>query len=166
LAITDSLTLITALAWLDFEFDDYANGQCTQIVRIQTGATDCAYDGLTNQYVADYSGTITFDYQTNLTSSLNFQSSLDLMLTGDYHPTQNIDPILEQDGFTKINLRLALADANDRWQLALIGKNLTGEEIITYANDTPLSANLGQSVGHYAFVEPERTIAVQGVYNF
>jgi outer membrane receptor protein involved in Fe transport len=50
--------------------------------------------------------------------------------------------------------------------VALVGKNLTDEETISYANDTPLAANLAQSVGYYALVDPGRTIAIQGTYRF
>ena len=59
-----------------------------------------------------------------------------------------------------------MSSIDDTWEIALVGKNLTDEDIITYTNDTPLSANLVQSVGFYGFVEPPRAFTVQGTYRF
>lgn len=170
-AMTDHLTLIGALAFLDFEFNDYANGQCTQAVRIarlleDNTSRDCSYDGLTNQYVADYSGSFTLDYGRSLTSSLDFNSALDVIFTSEYHPTQNLDASVQQGGYTKFNFRTSIANSDGDWEVAILGKNLTDEKVVTYAADAPLSSNLVQSVGHYGFVEPGRTIALQGTYNF
>lgn len=165
-AATDNLTLSGALAWLDFEFQDYPNGQCTQLQRIVGGVPTCDYEGLTNQYVADFSGSLTADYTREVGDSLLLRTSLDLVFTTDYNPSQNLDPLMEQDGYQKLNLRIALADEEAGWEIALLGKNLTDEKVITYANDTPLAANLTQSVGHYTFLESPRTIAVQGSFSF
>lgn len=165
-ALTESFTLSGAVSWLDFEFDDYENGQCTQLQRIQTGQSSCSYDGLTNQYVADFSGVVTLDYETDIGDSLVFNTTLDAVFTTEFNPSQNLDPLIEQDGYTKLNLRIGVADYDGTWEVALITKNLTDEDIITYANDTPLSSNLAQSVGHYAFVEPGTTYALQATYNF
>jgi len=165
-AITDDLSLTAALAWLDFEFRDFPDGQCTQTVRIIEETDLCDYQGLTNQYVADVTGFVGFNYLKEVSSKIKIGATLDLLYSSDYNPSQNLDPLVEQSAFTKVNARLAIMDVSERWELALLGKNLSDEDIITYANDTPLSANLTQSVGHYAFIEPPRTVAVQFKYRF
>ncbi len=164
--VTDALTLSGSIAWIDFEFDDYPNGQCTQFERITTSLTECDFKGKTNQYVAEWSGAVSADYLYVINDNLQLRTTLDVIYTTDYNPSQNVDPNIEQSGYEKINMRIALSDNDDTWELALVGKNLTDEEIITYANDTPLTANLGQSIGYYALVEPERTVAIQGTYRF
>jgi len=166
-AITDEFYATGALAWLDFEFDAFANGQCTQLERLTVPTrTACDYRGKSNQYVADLSGYLGLNYDADLGDSLRFSSTLDVIFTGDYNPSQNLDPIVDQQGYTKLNLRLAVSDQDDTWTLAVLAKNLTDETIITYANDTPLSANLSGSIGHYGFLEAPRTVAVQGSYRF
>jgi len=165
-AITDDLTMAASIAWLDFEFKNFPNGQCTQAERLTTGSALCDYDGFTNQYVADLTGFIGFNYMTEVSDSLKLGATLDFLYSSDYNPSQNLDPLVEQSAFTKVNARLALTDAAERWELALLGKNLTDEEIITYANDSPLSANLTGSIGHYAFIEQPRTVAVQFTYRY
>ncbi len=66
--VTERLTLSGNLAWMDFEFKDYPDGQCTQQQRIDAAnaATPdlnptCSYDGKSNQYVADWSGALALD---------------------------------------------------------------------------------------------------------
>ena len=98
--------------------------------------------------------------------SLQLRTVLDVIFTDDYNPTQNLDPLAEEDGYTKLNARVAVSDPNDTWEVALVGRNLTDEEIVSYANDTPLAANLFQTIGHYAIIERERTVAIQGLYRF
>ncbi len=165
-AITDDLSLTGSLAWLDFEFKNFPNGQCTQAERLATDTTLCDYEGFTNQYVADLTGFVGLNYLKEISSKLKFGAALDLLYSSDYNPSQNLDPLVEQRAFTKVNARLAIMDVSERWELALLGKNLTDKTIVTYANDTPLAANLSGSIGHYAFVEQPRTIAVQFKYRY
>lgn len=170
-ALTENITTTGALAWLDFEFDKFPDGQCTQLERIIADINDsnqrsCDYSGKTNQYVADISGYIGVNHQLSLGDALRLASTLDVVYTSSYNPSQNLDPLVEQDGYAKVNLRVALSDADDVWELAILAKNLTDEQIITYANDTPLSANLARSIGHYGFLESPRTVAIQGSYRF
>lgn len=169
--LTESLTLIGSLAFLDFEWENFENGQCTQSQRLtDTSGQDplfCDYDGESNQYVADWSGAITADYRQPIADALMFTAILDVIFTDDYSPTQNLDPVIDQDGYAKVNARLALGGIDGDWEVALIGRNLTDEEIVTYANDTPLAASaIYQTTSYYGFVERERNIAIQGTYRF
>ncbi len=165
-AATENLTLSGSLALLDFEFDEYPNGQCTQLVRITTGNDLCDYSGMTNQYVADVTGFLSADYQMPISDRLFANMVMDIVYSSEYNPSQNLDPNVEQDGYTKLNLRLSLSDIDDTWEVSLLGKNLTDEEVITYVNDTPLAGSLSQSIGYYGFIEPPRTLAIQGTYRF
>ena len=168
--LTENFTVLGSIAFLDFEFDDFDGGQCTQAVRIERTldgdpATDpnapCDAKGDTNQYVADYSGNLTLDYTSSLSGGVELNSALDFVFTDDYNPSQNVDKAIEQDGYTKINWRLSLGEPQ-KWEVALLVRNITDEEIITYANDVPLAANLSQTTGYYAFVEEGKTTTLQG----
>ncbi|MBB3046241.1 outer membrane receptor protein involved in Fe transport [Litorivivens lipolytica] len=170
LAITEKLMMTGALAFLDFEFTDFKNGQCNH-VQVRNGQDPdgdrlCDFTGETNQYVADFSGNIGLVYTTPVADSLEFRGGLDIVFTDDYNPTQNLDPTQEQDGYAMINGRLALSDFEDGWELALVGKNLTDEEVVNYANDTPLANSIFGSVNHYGFVARPRSIGLQAVYRW
>jgi outer membrane receptor protein involved in Fe transport len=168
-ALTDNLMMGAALAFLDFEFTDFEKGQCYQGQtpdQITPTARYCDYKGKTNQYVADYSGNVTFTYTREFGDALELRAGTDFVFTDDYNSSQNLDPSQEQDGYVKVNARLAIADVKSGWELALIGKNLTDEDVISYSNDVPLANSSFGSIGHYAFVERPRSVAVQASYRW
>ena len=166
IALTEALSVSAAIAWLDFEFTDFKNGQCFQQQDDPEDDGLCDFTGQTNQYVADYSGNISLNYRRSVTQTLEFSGALDVVFSDDYNPTQDLDPRMLQDGYKKVNLRLALADINAGWEAALIGKNLTDEVVITYANSMSLANSIFGSVGHYAFIERPRSIAAQFSYRW
>ena len=87
--------------------------------------------------------------------------------TDDYNPTQNLDPALQQEGYAVYNIRLALLDDVDgKWEIALMGRNITDEKIISYANDVPLSTGLFGTQTSYGFVQRTESWALQTQYNF
>lgn len=168
-AITDNLLMTGALAFLDFEFTDFENGQCYQGQTPDStvsGVDYCDYKGMSNQYVADYSGNVGLVYTKAFGDAMEFRAGTDFTFTDDYNSSQNLDPSQEQDGYVKVNMRVAVSDLNAGWEVALIGKNLTDEDVISYSNDTPLANSTFQSIGHYAFVERPRSVAVQVAYRW
>ena len=169
MALTENLMMTGALAFLDFEFTEFANGQCYQGQAVDyevDGNPYCDYKGKTNQYVADYSGNLTFVYTTMLSKDLEFRGGADFVFTGAYNSSQNLDPSQEQDAYIKANLRLSLADVAAGWDAAILVKNLTDETTISYSNDTPLSNSTFGSIGHYGFIDPPRTTALQVTYRW
>ncbi len=165
--LTESLTLLGAIAFLDFEFTDYPNGQCNQgEAPTSIDGINCDYKGKTNQYVADWSGNLGLDYFTTLGSQLELRSTLDVIFTDDYNPSQTLDPVLDQSGYTKVNARIALSDTDSVWEVALVGKNLTDEDIMTYGNATPLAFSTFGAKSRYTFYERDRSVALQGTYRF
>lgn len=165
-ALTDSLTLSGALALLDFEFTKFENGQCFQQQPEPDGDGLCDFTGKTNQYVADYSGNLSLAYENPLANGLTVRGAFDVVFSGEYNPTQDLDPRLLQDAYYKVNLRAAIADEAAGWEFALIGKNLTDEVIITYANSMSLANSVFGAIGHYAFIERPRNIAAQFTYRW
>ena len=74
----------------------------------------------------------------------------------------DLDPATKHDSYTKYNARIALASADDKWSVALIGKNLTDEETNVWNNDVALTA----SNSYFGVPERPRSIAVQARYRF
>ena len=169
MAITEKLMMTGALAVLDFEFTEFDTGQCYQGQQADTvvdGTEYCDYKGKTNQYVADYSGNLTFVYTTMVSDDLEFRGGADIVFTGAYNSSQNLDPSQEQDAYQKLNLRMALSNVEQGWDVALLVKNATDETVISYSNDTPLASNIFGSIGHYGFIEAPRSFALQGTYRW
>jgi len=170
--VSQALTVSGALAYSDFNFDAYPGGQCfhgevpTLVVPDPSFPDQtlsfCDRKDATNQYVSDWSASLSADYITELSEGINFRATLDLLYADDYITSQNLDPRVTQDAFVKVNLRLALFDSSDSWELALLARNLTNEAVVGYANEVPLSGSVFGSFSHYGFVEPPRTVALQG----
>jgi outer membrane receptor protein involved in Fe transport len=168
MALSENIMMTGALAFLDFEFTDFENGQCyqgqTENKNPATGL--CDYKGMTNQYVADYSGNLTFVYTTMVSKDIEFRGGADFVFTGAFNSSQNLDPSQEQDAYIKANLRVSLADVTAGWDVALLVKNATDETTISYSNDTPLANSTFGSIGHYGFIDPPRTVAMQATYRW
>lgn len=170
MALTENLMMTAALAFLDFEFTEFDTGQCYQGQASDFVSADgteyCDYKGMTNQYVADYSGNISFVYTAQISDSMEFRGGADFVFTGDYNSSQNLDPSQQQDAYVKSNLRISLSHAEQGWDIALLAKNITDEQVISYSNDTPLSSNIFGSIGHYGFIERPRSVALQMAYRW
>lgn len=168
-AATENLTLSGSVAWTDFEFKDFENGQCN-FSEVQSGACGAdgtiSYDGRTNQYVADWSGRLSGDYVLPLGSSLEGRATVDLLYSDEYFPSQNLDPSTLQDSYWKVNARLALSSIDGKWEVALLGRNLTDEDVVTYSNPVPLSQSAFGVLSHFGVVEQPRNFALQASYRF
>ena len=77
--------------------------------------------GETNQYVSKYSGSISLQYERFFNPGLLLRSSVDANFNTSYHPTQNLDDELEQDGNQVYNFRIGISDIDGIWELALLG---------------------------------------------
>ncbi|GAA4088943.1 TonB-dependent receptor [Zhongshania borealis] len=163
--LTDYFSLGGAFSVMDFEFTDFENGQCRQDqAPTSSNGINCDYTGMTNQYVADWSGTFLMGFVAPITDKLGIGLGLDFVFTDKYNPSSNLDPRVEQDGFVKVNGRIGISAIDKQWELALVGKNLTDEVIIVYAADTPLSKTIFGATSHTGFLEPPRSIAMQFTY--
>jgi len=168
-AASDYLTITGGLAFTDFEFSDFENGQCyfgaTSDV-VFGGIDFCSYTGNSNQMVSDTQGNVTFDYRRPVGNNLEFSGALDVFFTSEYDASATYDPALVQDGYSMVNARIALGSETGRWQVALLAKNITDEKILTFGGDTPLSGSIFLAKSNYAFYAPGRTTTIQAIFRF
>jgi outer membrane receptor protein involved in Fe transport len=159
--VTEHLSLSASLAYLDSEFDDFKNASC----QAEDAAVDpgCTQDlsGETTQYAPEWSGSLGIRYARPITDSLEFIGQADANYTDEYYHAQDLDPEEVTDSYTEYNARLAVAQMDGRWEVALIGKNLTDETTNIYGNDIPSFTG-----AHFSFVAPPRTVAIQGILRF
>ena len=166
-ALSDHVRLNGGLSIMDFEFTDFRDGQCyfgQTGPRVQPNGL-CDYTGLSNQLVSDVSGNLAIDvdypigdYEITGLASLFYASAHDTASTKD--------PSGIQDGYAKINARIAFAPQDGPWEIALLGKNLTDEIIRTFTGDVPLAGSSFGRKTNYTFFSQGRTIALQGRVKF
>jgi iron complex outermembrane recepter protein len=164
-AATENLTIAYAAAYNDFEYKDFSTGNCYQ-GQTPDGSMPglCDYTGKTSPYAPELTANLSFDHTISLTDYLQLRSTLDFAYVDEHFISPNLDPRVIQEAYTTVNVRVAVE--SETWDLALIGKNLTDEEIRTYANNVPLSGSTFGQETYYAFIKRPMTVAVQGRYHF
>jgi iron complex outermembrane recepter protein len=166
---TPAFMLSGSLAYLDFEWKKYF-GQCyfglAPIAAGQPGAGNCNYAGASNQLAPKFTGVLGANYKWNVGDNLGLNLGVDLLHSAKYLQSLTLDPANTQSAYTKVNARLALAGADEHWELALIARNLTDKTTVSYAGDTPLAQRLFQARSYYGFVDPPRSVAIEARVKF
>lgn len=163
---TDRLLFSGAFAWTDFEFKDF-QGQCWfGRAPDAPDGINCDYSGQTNLLVPEYSGTLSAAWVDEFSNGMGFDATVDLLFSDDYLLTPHLDPRLVQDSYVRLNARVALHMPGEQWEVALVGKNLTDEVIMSSGNDTPLAGPTFGAPGFFAFIEQPRSVAIQVIWRY
>ena len=146
--------------YLDSEFTDYQDAPCYSVPP-QTPEQGCIngfqdLSGTATPYAPELSGNLSFDYQRPFSGSrLLFKTRLDLFATDSFITEATGDPENVNDSYQKIDARIALGAESGRWEVALVGRNLTDELTSQRRGNTP------GSFTHQALSDRRRTVAVQ-----
>jgi len=137
-AATDRLTLGAKFTLLDFEYKSYPNAGATAQQKI-AGIPSQDLSGRPRPYAPDASGALTISYVHPLQ---NMDLTFDALgyLSSSYYLTDPLDENLKQPGYGMLDLRVTLTHRESDWQVSLIGKNVTDEEVWVFAQDQPRSA--------------------------
>jgi outer membrane receptor protein involved in Fe transport len=157
---TEKLRLGANLAMLDGKYDDFKGAACTaeQDSEIRGGATsyeNCALndqgqavqDLSGGQLGADYSGSLTADYEHPLSNGVVWFTSADYYFSDDRFLSGDNDPIDSQEAFETVNIRTGLR--MDDWDVMIYGRNITDEIVTGGAADVP---NAGGA--HFKYLQP------------
>ena len=137
-AATDRLTLGAKFTLLDFEYESYPNAGATAQQKI-AGIPSQDLSGRPRPYAPDSSGALTISYVHPLR---NMDLTFDALgyLSSSFYLTDPLDENLKQSGYSALDLRVSLTHRESDWQVSLIGKNVTDEEVWVFAQDQPRSA--------------------------
>lgn len=138
---TDELQLRTAVGYNRARYLSFPAAPCYPG---QTPAAGCVGVGDTQ----DLSGTALVrapewsviggaTYEMALTGDINFAISGDANYTSGYWMQENQNPVSWQKGFVRLNAAMRVYQADDRWELALIGRNLTNKYYGVASADKP-----------------------------
>lgn len=173
-AITEDLTFSYSGAYLDHEFTNYEEGNCYYRQQFDTDNPDmaaryneetglCSYNGLTGQYVPEFSANTNLDYYTDITADSVLHINLNYNYSSKQNTHQNLDPVFEQDAIGRVDVNIAI-EFND-WGIELLGRNITDEKFVTYSGNSPLSGTFGADT-IYGFVAAPATWSLRAYYNF
>jgi outer membrane receptor protein involved in Fe transport len=171
-ALTDSVMLNGAFAFLDAEYDSYPDAGPTIDQQI-AGMRTQDLSGETLNFSPEFSGNVGIAYSNSLTDNLDLDLGLDVLYSDEVEIAPDNDSRVSQDSYTKVNARIALVSSDGAWSVALVGKNLTDEDTYNWVNDGTLSgAGLGLGINlmedrtYFAQFEAPRTYEIQARYNF
>ena len=171
-APTRGLTLRASLAYNHSRYENFAGAPC---YGGQTIAEGCAIVGgrpvqnLSGKPTAnapEWTGGLQADYETQPMHGLVFGASGNVHFSSSYLGGPFGNPNGRQDAYAVFDASLRVRSENGRWDVALIGKNLTNEYVLTSINDAPSSGSgTGTAAGIHSdlvgTVEPPRTVAIQ-----
>src|SRR5690606_28716268 len=136
--VTDYLTLSSDLAYLDARYVSYPGAPCTIAQTLERSPCTQDLSGGRKAYAPEWSGNVgasielpVGEYQLKIDPNLYFSSS--------YFQQASGDPLTLQDGFAKVDLRLGFGPNDGRWEMAVIGKNLTDKSTGSFRNNVPTS---------------------------
>jgi len=162
--VTDNLRIAAAFAKIDAEYDDYEGAQCVVAADGSNKNSDCV-GGRENQKGEPLERSPDQEYNINaiwskpLTNGLTLKAAGSMYYSGSYFVQPTQDPSFAvQDSYTKYDMRVALAGSNDRWEVAVNGRNLGDELVISHAYNIAGNKfnNLVQG----------RTVTLEGIYRF
>lgn len=155
--IHPSVTLSGSVAYNDAKYDSYPTAPCVYKNGVAPPA-NCVEDigGVRLPRAPKWSGALTLNVDHPLDNGMRLLADATMRGRSGTYLEENLNPKSYQEGFSKVDLRLGVVAADDRWTLALIGRNLTNEWTASHSFGTPFLAGSQTYV-----VDPGRVISIQ-----
>lgn len=172
------LTLRGTLAYNKSRYKSFQNAPCWVG---QAPAEGCTLDaagspiqdlsGKPTALAPEWVGALEANYEHNLGDRLVFGASANMRYSSDYFANPWAQPLAKQSAYTTVDASLRLRTRDSRWELAVIGKNLTNKFVAAYVQDAPSSGSgTGTAAGVRsdlaAAVNLPRTVAVQVTWKY
>jgi iron complex outermembrane recepter protein len=166
---TDHWTISASATYLDATFDNFPNAQGV------TGVIDLSGQPLRD--APKWSSSLVVAYSRPITDTLRVYGQTDLFYRSKVFTDQNLDPLLVQNAYAKINARLGIGQIDRGLSLEVWGRNLTNK--ITFGrgsapvfgavtNLLPLSGapSFPTGAARVKFVEDPRTFGATLTYRY
>lgn len=141
---------------------------------VPTGAAGALRQDLAGKPTANaprWTAALGADYSRTLMPELMVGLSLRVRYSSAYAVSPFGQPLAVQPSYVNYDASLRLAAADEQWQLALIGKNLSNNFVATSAFDqsgtgTAAGGQTGSPANQFGLFAPPRTVAVELTYRF
>ncbi|WP_067734611.1 TonB-dependent receptor [Novosphingobium naphthalenivorans] len=158
--LSDAVRFHADVSYIDAYYTRFPDGPCTLAQTLVNKSCVQDLSGKKRPYAPDWSGSAGIDISLPVGPNvLTFDPSVSF--SSSFVEQASNDPLFMQDGYAKLDARLGYGDADGRWELAVIGKNLTDKITSAVRN------NVGTSPGTiWALPEMGRSVAVQASIKF
>jgi iron complex outermembrane receptor protein len=137
-AVTKDLRLSANVAYDDAHYNTYTGVSPTQLQQL-AGQTTQNLSGRRTAFAPDWTGNLTGSYRMSLPGSYQLTTELTGFFSASYFMDGTDDPTVFQGAYARLDARMSLQSPDGHWTLALIGKNLTDRDILTFSQAFPLS---------------------------
>ena len=111
-------------------------------------------------YTSKFTGNIQAHYRIDLPDDLKIDTTVAVAGRSKYFDSDNESPTFGlQHGYAKVDLRIQLAPMDDRWHVALVGKNLAN--VLTTGSAFDLPAPITATPRAILYLDQPRNIAVE-----
>lgn len=135
------------------------------------GFTRQNLSGTTLSMAPEWTGTLGAGYERPVGGNLRFGISADARYSGSYLASGFGNPDSRQDKYVSLDASVRLGSEDDRWEVAVIGKNLTNHFYVTGVVDGPSTGTAsggvtGTHADQLGFATLPRTVQVQFTTKF
>lgn len=131
------------------------------------GAGGQNLSGKATAVAPEWTGSLGFSYEAPVGNGLAMGLSADSRYSGSYLASSFAHPLSRQDQYLTVDATLRVKTDDDRYEVALIGKNLTNRFIVGGVVDAPNTpAVAGKVADQMGFVSLPRTVQIQGTVRF
>lgn len=155
-----NLRLHSSISVIDAGYDDFAGAQCVEDASGAPANSDC--DPATNtenqkgerlERSPEMEFNLSALWESQLTDTLLIKASASVYHSDDYFVQPTQAAYSQQDSFTKYDARVAVSANDERWEVALTGRNLSDEMVIQHAYNIAGSQFQNLGIGRSYYLE-------------
>lgn len=155
-APVDALTITANAGYLDAKYGSFPNGAVDPI----TGDL-ISYSDNRMPNAPKFSTTVSVSYSPSITNNINGLFYMDYAyLSKQYYNSAQDNAISSGKGYGLANMRIGLSDPDDRWEVALWGRNIFNKKYIYEVTDWSFEGEIGRYFGEM------RTYGVSFMHRF
>ena len=149
-------------AYLDAHFDSYTKAPCYTAQTVAQGCVGTIQNssGKMLPFAPKWKVDLQGQYTWLLPSDFKLTAAGEVESVDSYYLTYSLDPLGLQTAYVKLNARATLTLPGSRWDLSLVGRNLTNQLTSDFGNTTSLASSF------FRFIEPPREIMLQVRYSY
>lgn len=159
---SDAFSFRADVAYVDAIYTNYANAPCSELNLVQT-PTKCLQNqsGMTRPFAPKLSGSVGAEYNLSLSADDRIRFEPLVYFTSKFNVAESLDALLEQKGFAKVDFRVGYGPKSGKWEIALVGKNLTDQK--SFFSARALGTSRGST---YVRLDPPRTVSISAMARF
>ncbi len=169
----EGLNVYGSVAYTDAKYTDFPEGPCYAGQTIAEGCVQiseiAARQDLTGARLSvspEWTGNLGVSYDRDISTNLKFGMNIDARYSDSYLASGFGNPLSRQDSYVTLDAGVRFGAADDRWQVAVIGKNLTNQFYVTGVVDGPSTGTgtgttTGVKADQLGFGNLPRTVAVE-----